>query len=213
MIAARVHPGYAVLVVVAGVTAALLILQSVNRRDAATASAPAVTPSPPPLAPSLPPVAPLPSTQPLSGIARVIDGDTIEVRGTHIRLNGIDAPESKQTCDANGQAYACGEQATEALIVLLGARPVACTEKGKDRYQRIIATCHVDSTDIAAWMVEHGWAVAYRKYSLEYVSAEDRAHSAKLGIWAGTFDMPEDWRRQKAMQQMEKATEKSNVQH
>jgi endonuclease YncB( thermonuclease family) len=216
VITSRIHPGVAVLVAVAAFTAALLILQSVKDRGPATASVPAapVVLSPPPVAkaPSTPAPAPAVSAQPLSGIARVIDGDTIEIRGTHIRLNGIDAPESKQTCEADGQAYACGEQATEALIVLLGARPVTCTETGRDRYQRIIARCQVDSTDIGAWMVEHGWAVAFRKYSLEYVSAENRARSEKLGIWAGTFDMPEDWRRHKAMQGMDKASEKAHVQ-
>lgn len=207
MIAARIHPGFAVLAVVAGVTAALLILQSVNHRHATTASAPIPT-----AAPSPPPVAQMPSAPPLSGIARVIDGDTIEVRGTHVRLNGIDAPESKQTCEANGQSYACGEQATDALIVLLGARPVECTERSRDRYQRIVATCHVDSTDIGGWMVEHGWAVAYRKYSSEYVNAEDHARAAKSGIWAGTFETPWDWRRHKAIQGMENAMEKEHAQ-
>ena len=207
MTAARINPGIAVLAVVAAVTSALLILQSVKHTETATASPPA-----PPVAPSLPPVAQTPPAQLLSGIARVIDGDTIEVRGTHIRLDGIDAPESKQTCEANGQTYACGEQATEALIVLLGARPVECTETGKDRYQRIIAKCRVDSIDLGTWMVEHGWAVAFRKYSLEYVRAEDRARSAKLGIWAGTFEMPENWRREKAIRGMQRAMERSNVQ-
>lgn len=207
MIARRIHPGIAVLAAVTAFTAVLLIMQGLKHKDTATASAPVsqAAPAPPPVAPALPP-------QPLSGIARVLDGDTIEVRGTHIRLNGIDAPESKQTCEANGQTYACGQQATEALIVLLGARPVQCTDKGRDRYQRIIAACQVDSTDIGAWMVEHGWAVAYRKYSLEYVGAENRAHTAKLGIWSGTFDMPEDWRRQRAMRGLEKATERAHVQ-
>jgi endonuclease YncB( thermonuclease family) len=87
VIAARIHPGYAVLAVVAGVTAALLILQSMNHRDVATASAPVppVAPSMSPGAPSLAPAARAPPALPLSGIARVIDGDTIEVRGTHIR--------------------------------------------------------------------------------------------------------------------------------
>jgi endonuclease YncB( thermonuclease family) len=203
--AARIHPGIAVLGVVAALTAALLIFQNVNHRETTTASAPSVVPS-------LPPVAQMPPAQPLSGIARVIDGDTIEVKGTHIRLYGIDAPESKQTCEANGETYACGEQATEALIVFLGARPVECTENGRDRYQRIIATCYVDSTDLGSWMVEHGWAVAYRKYSLKYVGAEDSARSAKLGIWAGTFEMPENWRREKAIQGIQRAMEKSNVQ-
>jgi endonuclease YncB( thermonuclease family) len=207
VIAPRIHPGVAVLVAVAVFTAALLILQSVKDRDATIASVTAA-----PAIPSPPPAAPTPAVQSLSGIARVIDGDTIEIQGPHIRLSGIDAPESKQKCEANGHTYSCGEQATEALIVLLGARPVTCTETGRDRYQRIIARCQVDSTDVGAWMAEHGWAVAFRTYSLEYVSAEDRARAAKLGIWAGTFDTPEDWRRQKAMQIMERATEKAHVQ-
>jgi endonuclease YncB( thermonuclease family) len=205
VMAARVHPGIAVLAVVAGLTAALLLLQSLNNKDAATVPSPPVAQLPPPAAQTTP-------THSISGIARVIDGDTLEVRGTHIRLDGIDAPESKQTCEANGQTYACGKQATEALIVLLGARPVECTETSKDRYQRIIAKCRVESTDIGTWMVERGWAVAFRKYSPEYVSAEDRARAARLGLWAGTFEMPEDWRRQKATQGIVKAMEKAHVQ-
>ena len=202
--AARVHPGIAVLAVVAGLTAALLLLQSLNHKDAATVSTP-------PVAQLLPPAAQTAHTQSNSGIARVIDGDTIEVRGTHIRLDGIDAPESKQTCEANGRTYACGKQATEALIVLLGAQPVECTETSRDRYQRIIAKCRVESTDLGAWMVEHGWAVAFRRYSLEYVGAEDRARTAKLGLWAGTFEMPEDWRRQKTIQGLQRAMERENA--
>jgi endonuclease YncB( thermonuclease family) len=201
--AARVHPGIVVLAAVAGLTAALLIVQSLKHKHVATI---------PPVAQLSPPAAQTAPSGSISGIARVIDGDTLEVRGTHIRLDGIDAPEAKQTCEANGQTYACGKQATEALIVLLAARPVQCAETSRDRYHRIIAKCRVESNDIGTWMVEHGWALAYRKYSLEYVSAEDRARSAKLGIWAGTFDTPEDWRRQKATQGFVKAEEKAHVQ-
>jgi len=35
----------------------------------------------------------------LSGVASVIDGDTLEIHGTRIRLHGIDAPESAQLCE------------------------------------------------------------------------------------------------------------------
>ena len=52
----------------------------------------------------------------LQGVASVIDGDTIEIHGTRIRLNGIDAPESGQLCqDARGTAWRCGQQAALAL--------------------------------------------------------------------------------------------------
>ncbi|TKB44326.1 MAG: thermonuclease family protein, partial [Mesorhizobium sp.] len=42
----------------------------------------------------------------VAGVASVIDGDTIEVHGQHVRFNGIDAPESRQYCDdAKGFEY------------------------------------------------------------------------------------------------------------
>jgi hypothetical protein len=47
--------------------------------------------------------------QSVAGIARVVDGDTLEVADTKIRLEGIDAPETKQVCIAgSGEEYACG---------------------------------------------------------------------------------------------------------
>jgi hypothetical protein len=35
----------------------------------------------------------------ITGPARVIDGDTLDLAGTRIRLWGIDAPETRQTCE------------------------------------------------------------------------------------------------------------------
>ena len=150
MIKTRIHPGLAAIAVVAGFTVLMLFLQSREQKPVVLA------PQPTAATVQTPPIQPPQTAKTLSGVARVIDGDTIDVHGTHIRLNGIDAPESKQTCDLNGQAYPCGQKATEALIVFLGARPVECSATGKDRYQRIIARCRVESTDLGNWMVEHG---------------------------------------------------------
>jgi len=50
---------------------------------------------------------------------RVIDGDTLEINSEKIRLWGIDAPERQQRCTENGQAYACGNKAREALTQLI----------------------------------------------------------------------------------------------
>ena len=47
--------------------------------------------------------------------ARVIDGDTLDIAGERIRLHGIDAPESEQTCVADGVTWPCGQSATAAL--------------------------------------------------------------------------------------------------
>ncbi|TIW38599.1 MAG: thermonuclease family protein, partial [Mesorhizobium sp.] len=78
--------------------------------------------------------------EPISGVASVIDGDTIEVHGQRIRFNGIDAPESKQYCnDAKGFEYPCGRRSAEALGTFLTASmPVQCTFVTWDRYHRFV---------------------------------------------------------------------------
>ena len=136
------------------------------------------------------------STLDIAGRARVVDGDTLDLGGRRIRLFGIDAPESAQTCERDGAAYACGQAAKRYLEALIGGQPVACRAHDKDRYGRTVATCTVGAADINAAMVRAGWAVAYRQYSKTYVPLEEEAHSQRAGIWAGTFEPPSTWRRE-----------------
>ena len=44
-------------------------------------------------------------------------------------------------------------------------------------------------------MVAQGWALAYRYFSADYVSQEERAKKEKNGIWQFEFEPPWDWRR------------------
>ncbi len=133
----------------------------------------------------------------ITGRPRVIDGDTLEVAGQRIRLHGIDAPESRQLCRKDGAPWRCGEDATSALRALLGNRPVSCEELDRDRCRRVVTKCAVDGVDIGGWMVSQGWAVAYYLYSYEYSRAEQRARSARRGVWAGEFEKPWEWRKQR----------------
>ncbi|WP_222934249.1 thermonuclease family protein [Caulobacter sp. 17J80-11] len=140
---------------------------------------------------------PLPS-EPLIGRASVIDGDTLEIAGKRVRLHGVDTPESAQTClNADGAAWRCGQRAALALSDRLGQRTVTCRPRDVDRYGRIVAACSVGGRDVGRWLVSQGWAVAYRQYSKDYVSAEDAARVARRGIWAGTFTPPDEWRRER----------------
>ncbi len=139
--------------------------------------------------------------EPISGIVSVVDGDTLEIHGTRIRLHGIDAPESGQSCrTADDKSWRCGQQAALALSDLLGRKPIICAERDRDRYGRMVAVCRLDDTDINRWMVKEGHAMAYRRYSMEYVAAEDAARAAAIGLWQGAFVSPWDWRRGERLQ-------------
>ena len=132
------------------------------------------------------------------GRASVTDGDTVVIRGTRIRLHGIDAPESAQLCqDAAGKSYRCGQVAALALADRIGEANISCEPRDTDRYGRTVAVCRKGEEDLNAWMVSQGYATAYQRFSRDYVGVETTARALKRGLWAGTFDPPSDWRRAK----------------
>lgn len=132
----------------------------------------------------------------LTGQASVIDGDTLEIRGTRVRLHGIDAPEGRQSCQHPTRGvWRCGQQAALALDDLIARRPVQCTRRDTDRYGRMVAECSVSGTSLNRWMVRNGWATAYRQYSTSYVSDERQAKAERLNVWSGEFVDPGQFRR------------------
>ena len=133
----------------------------------------------------------------LGSVPRIVDADTLEVAGQKVRLQGIDAPESAQSCrQATGHRYPCGDHAPQALQTRIGPDAVTCTIAGRDRYGRGLGICYAaDGTDLNGWLVSQGHALAYRKYSTTYVPQEDQANAAQAGLWAGEFIKPWDWRR------------------
>jgi endonuclease YncB( thermonuclease family) len=134
--------------------------------------------------------------EPIIGRASVIDGDTLEVRGIRIRLHGIDAPETGQTCkDAAGQDYRCGQTAALALADRIGQGTVTCDPRETDQYGRVVAVCRTEGSDLNAWMARQGHAVAYRRYTEDYANDELTAKATRIGLWAGTFQEPSEWRR------------------
>ena len=126
----------------------------------------------------------------------MIDGDTLEVQGQRIRLWGIDAPESLQSCTRGGEGYRCGTDAANALDRFIAERPVTCVPHGRpDRYRRTVAICSVAGNDVGGWMVGQGMAVDYPRYSLRaYASQQSGAVEGGRGLWSGEFQMPWDWR-------------------
>ncbi len=113
---------------------------------------------------------------------------------TEVRLFGVDAPEFDQSCTRAGQAWACGSAAADRLASLVNGKQVYCSSMGIDQHGRTLGRCVAGTTDINRTMVATGYAVAYRHYSTDYVSAEESAKVNKRGLWSGTFQMPSDYR-------------------
>ena len=135
---------------------------------------------------------PLPTPR---GFLRVIDGNTLFVRGMSIRLFGIDAPEQRQECGYRGGTWNCGRLAARALARRIGKGVVRCVEKRKDRHGRSVAVCFVGEMNLNAWMVSEGWALADREVADEFAKFEESAAINGKGIWRGDFVKPWDWRR------------------
>ena len=141
----------------------------------------------------------------VTGAPLIVDGDTVRFYGVagydkvRVRLQGIDAPESKQYCKKDNQSYPCGEQSHQALLDFVGRNLVTCVAEGVDRYKRMIGRCSVggseNGADMGEYMVKNGYAVAYRRYDDTYIPAEDSARKNRLGLWSGQFVLPEKWRR------------------
>lgn len=134
------------------------------------------------------------AAQVIEGPAEVIDGDSLKVAGTEIRLFGVDAPEFTQPCYSNGSEVACGAMAKDVLAGLIGSAVLTCQPRDTDTFGRIVATCRTSGVDIGEALVEAGWASAFRRYGNDYVVAEMRARAARAGIWQWDFQMPEDFR-------------------
>ncbi len=136
-----------------------------------------------------------------AGIARVVDGDSLEIGNRRVRLFGVDAPELDQYClDPQGQEYACGERARTALRRLVGEHPVQCLREGRDRFGRVLARCtSASGEELNTALVRTGWAVAYAGADGNaYRRIEREAQRARAGLWTGSFTRPEQWRRNEA---------------
>lgn len=132
----------------------------------------------------------------VAGMTHVIDGDSVIVNRQEVRLRGIDAPELGQNCDIAGKSRPCGQSAKRYLQQLVAGKSISCVGWEEDRYQRLLAVCQVGDLVLNEAMVLSGNAVSYGDYQRAEATARDR----KVGVWAGDFTIPSNWRREQAME-------------
>lgn len=132
-------------------------------------------------------------------VVGVSDGDTLTVLDaakvqTKIRLNGIDAPESKQDF---------GARAKEALSSKVFGHEVRLVKRDVDRYGRTVADVYVGERLVNRELVAEGWAWHYVKYAPQdraLADAEASARTKRIGLWTGESPIaPWDFRKPAAM--------------
>lgn len=102
-------------------------------------------------------VAGLTITATLKGRCYVVDGDTITIGNTSIRLAGIDAPEMD---------HPYGKNAKWALVNLCKGQVITAEMEDHFSHGRCVATCYLpDGRDLSAEMVKAGLAIDWRKFS------------------------------------------------
>ena len=142
------------------------------------------------------------SQQELSGRAVAIAGDTLRLISdddkskTLIRLWGVDAPELEQHCETkNGRSIDCGLLARDALDAIISRKNLTCVDFEKDTEGQLTALCYLGDQILNGSVVRSGWAMAYRKESMDFVGLEKQARLSGKGIWEYKFDKPWLWRK------------------
>jgi len=117
-------------------------------------------------------------------VARVVDGDTVEIKGGEkIRYIGIDAPEiSSDACFA--------KEATEKNKELVEGRLVRLEMdlSETDKYGRLLRYVYVEEIFVNDFLVREGYANVYTippdlKYQEEFKDAEKEARENNRGLW------------------------------
>ena len=114
-------------------------------------------------------------------VSHVRDGDTLEVSGRAIRLQGLAAPEG----DEPG-----GREATKAMRQMVDGRELRCELDGERTHDRCVAVCYLNGADIAEAMVRAGLARDCPRFSGgRYRAAEVQAVAAGATI-GGSYRLP-----------------------
>lgn len=131
----------------------------------------------------------------------ISDGDTITVldaslRQHKVRLQGIDAPESRQ---------AFGNVAKRGLSDLVAGQQVEVRFEKEDRFGRLLGVVYAGGQDVNLAMVSRGLAWHYTFYQRDqlildrqrYALAQQHARQAGIGLWRDAQPTPPwDFRRQ-----------------
>lgn len=130
----------------------------------------------------------------VSGAARVLDADVLQVADQRVILWGIDAPERSQTCILDARMWGCYDAARRLLETLAGLGTLDCYLIGDpDPFNRYYGVCEFNGEDIGAEMVRQGMALAYVMQTKDYEDVQLEAIAAGKGLWQPGAQFQEPW--------------------
>lgn len=137
---------------------------------------------------------PTPAGEGWSVVARVIDGDTLDLNDNRrVRLIGVDTPEMGYSPRARveGTPDPLAEKATAFVRDAVEGKRVRLKRgpETTDNYGRTLAYIYLeDGTLLNAELLRRGYARAYRRFPHplrdDFITLEEAARAARRGLWA-----------------------------
>lgn len=141
----------------------------------------------------LPGIALSASAPEFEGHAIVRSDGSLLIKNRVVHLHGIYLPSTNRQCRAWISPVRCDERAVLALDFFVKGF-IRCVERARNDDGSIQATCWRDrssfdpGTDLAAYLIERGWALALPNAPFEYHAMERIARSRELGVWGWPVD-------------------------
>lgn len=129
----------------------------------------------------------------VSSYAAVNDDGTLRIKGKTIRLFGIYIPDTERTCASNRFPSVCGSRASVALEFKIDGF-VKCEQLERNEDRTYTGICRVnvsafnEGDDLAAYLLQMGWAVALPDAPFEYHALEKIARARSFGVWGTPVD-------------------------
>ncbi|MDX2290063.1 MAG: thermonuclease family protein [Hyphomicrobiaceae bacterium] len=183
--------GIIVIMALSGVSVPIIPLPAESTATTTPAADATVSPQSPP---SRDPASSERST--VRGFAVSLTGDSMRIGGTTVRLAGVAAPDPAQSCAVEGRSrWPCGLGALNALRKITGRATISCAIEGRDSRGRLVGACSVGGQDIGAQLIAKGHAFADGGLiSNRYRREETAARDARLGVWRGPAQRPQEFR-------------------
>lgn len=135
----------------------------------------------------------LASARELVGHAIVRSDGTLLIKERVVHLDGIYLPPTNRQCRDWIRPVRCDSRAVMALDFKVKGF-VRCFPQSENEDRSLNAVCYVDRTsfsrgeDLAAYLLERGWAIALPNAPFEYRAIEKIALSRELGVWGFQAD-------------------------